>query len=349
MALTFLTILALVVADSQPVHFALAVTLAVAPVPVYAALCLWIDRFEPEPTRVLLYTFAWGATFAAFAALVLNTLGELLVGSSLGGSAAEVYGGSISAPVVEELAKGAVIYGIYRWRRDEFDGVIDGLVYAAMVGLGFAMTENVLYYAQGAIEDGVDGAVMTFVGRGIASPFAHPVFTAMTGIGLGVAARTTRGWLRVAAPLAGLGAAMGLHSLWNTAVSSDAFAGVYVLVMVPVFVALFVLVLVLRRRESAIILSQLSHYVRAGALNEADVAMLGSLRARRKARRRIKAHGGRAAKRALGDYQEAAAELAFGRHRAERGLTADARSAEHEAQQLERLQRRRDELLALRG
>jgi RsiW-degrading membrane proteinase PrsW (M82 family) len=350
MVLVFLVILALAGADSRPVDFALAVTLAVAPVPLYASLALWIDRFEPEPGRVIAFTFAWGATFAAFTALVLNTLGEVIVGSSLGGSAAEIYGGSISAPVVEETAKAAVIFGLYRWRRDEFDGVLDGIVYAAMVGLGFAMTENVIYYAQGAADEGLHGAVLTFVGRGVFSPFAHPVFTSMTGIGLGIAARTRRAWLRGVAPLAGLGAAMALHSLWNTTSGSNAFGGVYVVVMVPVFAALVILVLVLRRRESAIIQRQLAHYVRAGALNDADVAMLSSLRARRRARRRIASHGGRAARRALSDYQEAAAELAFHRERLERGvLAADARSRRRELDQLLRLKRRRDELLALRA
>jgi RsiW-degrading membrane proteinase PrsW (M82 family) len=350
MLLAFLTILALVGADSRPVDFALAVTLAVAPVPLYASLALWMDRFEPEPSRVLFFTFAWGATFAAFAALILNTLGEAIVGASLGGSAAEVYGGSISAPVVEESAKAAVIYGLYRWRRDEFDGVLDGIVYAAMVGLGFAMTENVIYYAQGAADNGIQGAVLTFVGRGVFSPFAHPVFTSMTGIGLGIAARTPRPWLRVIAPPVGLGTAMLLHSTWNTTSSSSAFAGVYAVVMIPVFAGLLVLVAVLRRRESAVILRQLGHYVGAGALNQADVAMLGSLRARRRARKQIRAHGGRDARRALADYQEAAAELAFHRERIERGvLAADQRAKQRELEQLLRLKRRRDELLAMRG
>ena len=140
--------------------------------------------------------------------------------------------------MVEESAKGAVLFGLYWWKRDEFNGLIDGIVYAALVGLGFAMTENVLYYGRGAAEEGIVGAVIVFVVRGIMSPFAHPVFTAMTGIGLGLAVGSRSRTFRVVAPLVGLAAAMALHSLWNTSAGAGLFLGVYVLIMVPIFLAL---------------------------------------------------------------------------------------------------------------
>ena len=105
----------------------------------------------------------------------------------LGTEAAEIYGYSISAPVVEEGAKGLVLFGLFWLNRHEFNGVVDGVVYAGLVGLGFAMTENVLYYGRGAAEEGVVGAVGTFIARGLLSPFAHPIFTAMMIFGLGFA------------------------------------------------------------------------------------------------------------------------------------------------------------------
>ena len=69
------------------------------------------------------------------------------MGGAFGAAVGQLYGGSLSAPFVEEIVKAAVLYAIYRWRRHEFDGVLDGIVYAGMVGLGFAFTETVLYYA----------------------------------------------------------------------------------------------------------------------------------------------------------------------------------------------------------
>ena len=79
------------------------------------------------------------------------------------------------------------------WRRHELDGVLDGIVYAGMVGIGFAFTENILYLA--AAYDGTDGLgpggtealTGTFILRCLVSPFAHPLFTAFIGIGVGLA------------------------------------------------------------------------------------------------------------------------------------------------------------------
>ena len=322
--------------DADPVLVVLALMLALAPVPLLAAGVLWLDRFEPEPPRALFFTFAWGATVACFAALILNTAGSAVVGSGWGADAAEIYGGSISAPVVEEAAKGMAIWLIVR-RRRELDGVLDGIVYAGMVGLGFAATENVLYYTQGAVEDGVEGALVTFAVRGVFSPFAHPVFTAMTGIGFGIAARSRSRVVRLVAPWAGLGLAMGLHSLWNTStLGGTTFLGVYLLVMVPVFLVILLVARADRRREVRVIRRHAPAYVDAGWLPPGAVAELTSPKARRHARRRARAHGGRAAARRVASAQLVATELAFLRDRRERGLIGD-EWQDHERAELDRL------------
>ena len=64
----------------------------------------------------------------------------------------EAFGAVISAPLVEESAKAIILLIFFFAKRDEFDGVVDGIVYAAMVGLGFAMTENIQYYGRAAFE-----------------------------------------------------------------------------------------------------------------------------------------------------------------------------------------------------
>ena len=100
-------------------------------------------------------------------------------------------------------------------RRREFDGVVDGIVYAGLAGVGFAFTENVLYLGRALQDNGTAGLAVTFVLRGVFGPFAHPMFTMATGIGLGVAATTRRRWLRVVAPLVGWLCAVALHAMWN--------------------------------------------------------------------------------------------------------------------------------------
>ncbi|HEX8121796.1 MAG TPA: PrsW family intramembrane metalloprotease [Solirubrobacteraceae bacterium] len=330
-----LIVLALAGLESGGVAFALALCLAILPVPIYLALVLWIDRFEPEPVRMIVMTFAWGATIACLVAILLNTIGEVIVSDQLGTHAGEIYGSSFSAPVVEESAKGAVLFGLFWWRREEFNGLIDGIVYAALVGLGFAMTENVLYYGRGAAEEGIVGAVVTFVVRGIMSPFAHPLFTAMTGIGLGLAVTSRSKTFRIVAPLAGLGLAMVLHSLWNTAAGAGQFLGVYVLIMLPIFLVLWGVIALGLRREARLIAAHLR-----GVLPDAEVAALSSLKARRRARRAAKRHGGRKAKRAVADLQQVAAELAFHRAQGPRDRSGQAR----ESALLARIAARRAEL-----
>jgi protease PrsW len=320
MAATGLITLLAIGIDAGVVAVATGLVFAVLPVPVYLALARWIDRFEPEPRDLILFTFFWGATVAVFIALVLNTFGEVVVGRTFGREAGSIYGGSISAPVVEESAKGLALFIIFRRRRDEFNGVVDGVVYAMLVGLGFAMSENVLYYSKGAVEHGVDGALMTFVARGILTPFAHPLFTSMTGVGLGIASRATEHRTQVVAPLLGLAAAMGLHSLWNTAAAAGQAGAVYIILYVPIFILMGFLVVIARGREGKLVRRELQPELQANWLTPAELDMLSSMRGRGRATRWARRTGGGAARRALTNVQEAASEVAFARDRVERGL-----------------------------
>lgn len=250
--------------------------------------------------------------------------------SSFGSDIGEIYGGSVSAPVVEECAKAAALLGVYRWRRRELDGVLDGLVYAAMVGLGFATTENVLYYARAVADEGVPAEAVFFV-RGVISPFAHPVFTAMTGLGLGLAAMSPARWRRLAFAATGLLAALFLHSLWNTAaVDGFAFLGVYFLIMVPLFGVLVAIALLARRREARMVWDQLQPEAQRGLLTPSEVAALAGLRPQRRALRAARRAGGATARRHRAAYHETATALAFHRNRARRGVAGRPEQAARE-------------------
>src|SRR4030095_6811985 len=91
------------------------------------------------------------------------------------------------AAIVEETGKAIILYIFFFWKKEEFDGVVDGIVYASMSALGFAMTENILYYGKAASEGGGDALTLVFILRGFFAPFSHPLFTSLTGIGLGLA------------------------------------------------------------------------------------------------------------------------------------------------------------------
>lgn len=138
-----LIILLLIGVETGLLGLLVGIIVATLPVPVYLMLVLWIDRYESEPLWMLATAFFWGALVAVFIAFVFNTatgVAVAVVTESV--EAGEAFSAVISAPIVEETAKALILFILY-FKRDEFDGVVDGIVYAAMAGLGFAMTENI--------------------------------------------------------------------------------------------------------------------------------------------------------------------------------------------------------------
>jgi RsiW-degrading membrane proteinase PrsW (M82 family) len=295
--------------------------LATLPVPLYVTLVLWIDRYESEPVWTLVTAFTWGAVVAVFIAAFVNTIGSLIVASLVNDAAGNFFGAVVSAPIVEESAKAAILFGLFFWKHDEFDGVIDGIVYASMVGLGFAMTENIQYYGSAALEGGIEGGLALFILRGMLAPFSHPLFTSMTGIGLGLATQTKNGFFKVFAPALGLLLAMLLHSLWNLSASINAalYFIVYFLIMVPTFVAVLVSIYFALRREGRIVREHLRHDLEHGRLTHLEVEMLASVRGRMGASFRALTTGGYRSWRTSRRFNRVASELAFHRNRMAQG------------------------------
>ena len=120
--------------------------LAFIPIPIYLLVINFIDSYEKEPISLLTIAFLLGGTFAFAISLLLNTV--------LGGWFSEMFGvfpmqivPQYIAPIVEECAKAVVLFGLFIFVRKEFDGLVDGVVYASMIAIGFAMSENILYYS----------------------------------------------------------------------------------------------------------------------------------------------------------------------------------------------------------
>jgi RsiW-degrading membrane proteinase PrsW (M82 family) len=282
-----------------------------------------MDRLEPEPRGMLAFAFGWGAGIAALTALIVNTADlEYVTMPRLGASTGEYVAATFGAPVIEESLKGLFLIGLLWRRRDELDGPTDGVIYAAMVGLGFAMIENVGYYINALVSPERGGIALlgyTFVLRGLVSPFLHPVFTSMTGLGVAYAASRRSGgkW----AVALGLLAAMILHGTWN-GLSLYGTAGLVAayFIMSCVLVALIYVLVGDRRRVIGLIHRYLPAYQHTGLVTADDVAMLASLRARGVARRWARASGGHPAATAMSDYQLAATELALACAKADRGV-----------------------------
>lgn len=267
----------------------LGAALAIPAAAVYLTVPRLLDRYDPEPWYALVGCLLWGAITACGFSAVINTAAGAL-GTAIGGEGlGEFFSVVLSAPFTEEFFKGLGLFGMFVFLRREFDGVVDGIIYACFIALGFAMTENILYYARSA-ESGVLG--MTFLMRGILFPWGHPVYTAMTGIGFGIARETQTPWKRYAAPIAGYGAAVFLHMLWNGSASfASSGVGVVVFVLLLPLWFLFVvgfltLVIVLVRRRGKIIRQHLEDEVLIGNLTAAEVELIGSAFGVARARRR---------------------------------------------------------------
>ena len=301
--------------------FGVGLIMAILPVPLLISLILVLDRLEPEPWRNLVFAFMWGAGVAVLGALILNTAGLVYVtGPLFGAEKGHFISAAVGAPLIEETLKGAVLFGLLWFRRTEFDGLTDGIVYAAMVALGFAMMENITYYIRAFDQGGAVSLQTVFILRGVISPLGHPLFTAMTGIGVAYAA-THRGAARTVAPIAGLLGAMLLHGMWNGSTRYGLSGlGLVYLIDLGILIGLVVLVVRERKRTVQLIGRFLPLYAPTGLVTPQDVDMLGRLSTRRGARRWARLVGGITAGRAMGDYQLAATELALLHQRAERGV-----------------------------
>ena len=188
------------------------------PMLVFAWFVYWLDRYEKEPKILLGGVFIWGAVVAAGVAFVVNTTLGLGVYYVTGSEAiTEFATGSLVAPPVEETLKGIAVLLVFLIFRREFDSILDGIVYAGIVALGFAATENTYYiYNYGYLEDGWMGLLFLVFVRVILVGWQHPFYTAFIGISLATA-RLNKNWgIKLMVPVIGLAVAIFAHSMHNT-------------------------------------------------------------------------------------------------------------------------------------
>lgn len=191
---------------------------AVIPSLLYVMVFYWADRYEREPLWLATVTFLWGA----IPAIILSLIFELALGAPFinepGSLAEELVSGAVVAPVVEEIFKGAALLGIFYLFRQEFDGVLDGLVYGALVGFGFAMTENFFYFVGAFDEGGLGALTMLIIIRSVIFGLNHAFYTGLMGIGLGLARNARSRFVRFVWIALGLSAAILAHALHNLGV-----------------------------------------------------------------------------------------------------------------------------------
>lgn len=318
---TLVGLILILITTVNPVGAAIGFTLTTLAMVVVLLAYLWLDRWEPEPPRLLVFAFLWGASVAVIVSVVLELMAEAVVspvaGTESGSSAFTV---AIGAPLIEEAAKGAfLLLMLTGRRRNELNSLTDCLVYAGLVAAGFAWVEDIFYIANA---DSVGASLVTAALRLVMGPFAHPLFTTFTGIGVYFALQR-RGFLpKAGCILLGYAGAVLMHGLWNGSalLGVEAYFGVYLLWMVPVFAMTIWLAVYSRRREQRIVAGTLPGMVSAGVITPNEATWLSSIRSRKLAVDTATRIGGRAAGKAVKAFAAQVIDLAFVRDRIDRGF-----------------------------
>jgi protease PrsW len=243
------------------VYALMASVVAFIPALFYILPLVWLDRYDPEPAWLLALAFAWGALVAVIVSFIINTAIGLVFGGEVGAV--------ISAPIFEEGSKGLGVLLILIFFRKYFDDILDGIIFAGVIALGFATVENVLYYGRGIVEAGSAGLIILIIMRGIMSPFAHVTFTAMTGIGCGISRESHNTVVRVLMPMLGYGCAVLLHAIWNGMAVIGGLGGFllgYIFLEIPFFLIFVGFAFYVMHRQNKILKEMLAIDVARGLI-----------------------------------------------------------------------------------
>jgi RsiW-degrading membrane proteinase PrsW (M82 family) len=312
---------------TQQTLLPLSILAAALPALAYTMLIYWADRYEKEPAWLLAATFLWGAVPAALLALIANALFSLPLFVIFNPETAQAIAGVTIAPLVEETAKAIALFLIFFFWRQEIDSLLDGIIYGAMVGMGFAMVENIFYFYTGFLESGSEGWNALVLVRAILFGLNHALYTSMTGLGLAISRLSTDKLVRWLAPLLGWAAAVTFHAVHNLAVTVQ-LPGAYLVALLldwgGVLLTAFIIFGALHQ-ERRWMKTYLAEEVRLGTLSAEQYELCRSSLRRGRFRLGQLLTAGPAAYRRYGKLYQRYSELAYQKHH--QTLFKDAKSA----------------------
>lgn len=269
-----------------PIPGLLGLVLGFTPLLIVFPVLYWLDRIEPEPWASRIHALLWGIAVAGSVSLIINTIFVFIVSDATGSATGQALGAVVSAPLIEELTKGLGVY--WALRRKELDGVMDGVIYAGWVGLGFAMIEDFLYFADAGLQGQLLGV---FVGRALLTPFAHPLFTAWTGLAIGLAVARRQSILANA--FWGYGLAVVSHAAWNGALTYSAekqnytAAGIVAGCFIVLFIAAAVTLILVRRNQQRNFLKLVPFIAQRFGLSRNELTVFSNWSTLLKARKKL--------------------------------------------------------------
>ncbi len=220
---------------------------AIIPMTFYLIFLWKLDKYEPEPLKLVLMHFLWGAS----AAIILGIVGSKIISFPLDllitiPEKVNFIQIILIAPFVEELAKGSLLFWTKKDKR--FDNLTDGLVYGGAIGLGFGMTENFLYFI--TFGSTLQSLLWLIVIRSGFSAVMHAMATSAFGALLSVSKYSGKRNQKLLV-VSGLIIAMSIHFIWNFSVSFSntfLFGILFMLVIVGIFFTVFIFALKFEKR-----------------------------------------------------------------------------------------------------
>ncbi|WP_035698649.1 PrsW family intramembrane metalloprotease [Glycomyces tenuis] len=300
-----------------------------------AAVFLWIlarlDLFEREPVTVRAAAMCWGGLAAVSFSMIANDAALVVLAQLNDAGWARTWGPAIAGPLNEEWLKAVGVVMLVLIVREHFDRSIDGLIYGALVGLGFQVVENLTYAVNFAVinpnSDWAGSMTVTFTRVLVAGPWSHPLYSGTAGLGIAYLVTQVRKPMRVRVLVAlGLFAlAMAMHGLWNL----PGVPGLDGWVVVPltygkgliILGLFFVLYHFAARAEWRWFVTTMSDQPETVVTTE-DLTTMRSLRSRRKARNQDARRWGKRAAQLRGQLQGELVRLATVLAREQRRATA---------------------------
>ena len=201
--------------------------LAIIPGLVICYLIFRLDKYEREPLGALLFCFFLG-TLATIPAIGIQGWSGAISGFKSQGAAITFLSSFGVVAASEEIAKCAVLL-MGAFPRKFFNEPVDGIVYAVLVGMGFATVENLIY----ANNFGFNTTIV----RAFTAVPAHFVFAIVQGYYIGLAKFQPE--RRIELILQGLGISILMHGIYDFLILQELSAWLSVLGSVSVYICLF--------------------------------------------------------------------------------------------------------------
>jgi RsiW-degrading membrane proteinase PrsW (M82 family) len=283
----------------------------ILPTLLYTLAVYWYDRYEKEPVILLMTAFLWGAIPSVILAigvdLFFNLPPELFSPRAL-----EAIQLGVFSPFIEEALKGVVIVFLARKYQEEFNGVMDGIIYGAITGLGFAMTSNLIGYTTSFLYRGFESLGTLIFVEGFLSGLNHAMYSAILGGGIGYVTTTNRlkykSFILIATYLTAV-FVNGVHSLLRSNILNQPTLG-FILNWIGISTIVYVMTSLLYRQRIT-----LEKFL-AEELPQKKINILLNSKQRKAYLKAAKSTQGRKAKKRSVKQFELLAELAFAKKEA---------------------------------